>query len=86
MTSYDDDMRTIIDLPQDQLDALDELSRRDAISRAEAVRRAVTAYVIQRRPPERVAEGFGLWKGRTGDGRAYEDRLRREWTRDAGRL
>jgi hypothetical protein len=36
MTWHDDAMRTIIDLPADQLDALDGICRRESISRAEA--------------------------------------------------
>ena len=38
-------MRTIIELPGEQVDALDALCRRDGISRAEAIRRAVAMLV-----------------------------------------
>jgi hypothetical protein len=71
-------MRTIVDLPASQLDALDALCRRDGISRAEAVRRAVAAHVTRERTAERNA-AFGLWRGRGVDGLAYERRLRGEW-------
>ncbi len=78
MPSYDDDMRTIIDLPDDQLRALAEICRREKISRAEAIRRAVAEYQMRRgAAPSR--EAFGLWRGRRVDGLAYERRLRGEW-------
>ena len=76
-------MRTIIELPTSQLDALDALCKREGISRAEAVRRAVGQYVRDERAkqPDRV---FGLWRGRSVDGLEYERRLRREWDAPAG--
>lgn len=78
MTWYDDVMRTIIDLPAEQLDALTEVCAREGISRAEAVRRAVREFTQARRP-EGGAAAFGLWKRRRTGGLAYERRLRREW-------
>jgi metal-responsive CopG/Arc/MetJ family transcriptional regulator len=72
-------MRTIIDLPPAQLDALDAWCRRDGISRAEAIRRAVAATVGQQAAGGREA-AVGLWRDRRGpDGLTYERRLRREW-------
>ena len=72
-------MRTIIDLPADQIEALDVLCRRDGLSRAEAIRRAVAAYNKQQATDVRPA--FGLWRGRRGAGDAVmsQRRLRREW-------
>ncbi len=75
-------MRTIIDVPADQLDALDDVCRRDHISRAEAIRRAVALLLRQRGgAPE---QAFGLWRDRRTDGLAYERSLRDEWG-DSGR-
>ena len=72
-------MRTIIELPEDQLAALDTLCRRDNISRAEAIRRAVAQHVRLERAaePERA---FGLWRKRPVDGLKYQRRLRGEWS------
>ena len=71
-------MRTIIQLPDDQLDGLAALCRREGISRAEAVRRAVAEYTRARlRQNEDTA--FGLWRRRRVDGVRYQQRLRREW-------
>ncbi len=78
MTVYDDVMRTIIELPADQLTALDALCERDGISRAEAVRRAVAEHVARERSA-RPDEAFGLWRRRPVDGLAYQQRARREW-------
>jgi hypothetical protein len=78
MTMYDDAMRTIIAVPNQQLDAIDALCRRVGISRAEAIRRAVGAYVLQHRVAE-PDQAFGLWRTRPQDGLTYEQGLRREW-------
>jgi hypothetical protein len=73
-------VRTIIDLPHEQLDALDAWCGREQISRAEAVRRAVAAHLKQIRTagPD---PAFGLWRDRPLDGLEYERRLRSEWAR-----
>jgi hypothetical protein len=78
MPSYDDSVRTIVDLPEEQLKALAEICQRQGISRAEAVRRAVAEYA-GRRVTGDASRAFGLWRGRGVDGLAYERRLRREW-------
>ena len=78
MSSYDDIMRTIIDLPEEQIRALAELCRREKISRAEAVRRAVAEYASRHATGD-AERAFGLWRGRRIDGLSYERRLRREW-------
>ena len=83
MTMYDDAMRTIVAVPNQQLDAIDALCRRDGISRAEAIRRAVGAYVLQHRAAE-PDQAFGLWRDRAQDGLTYEQELRREWDAPAG--
>jgi hypothetical protein len=71
-------VRTIIDLPREQLDALDALRRRDGISRAELIRRLVASHV-QARAGGDAERAFGLWRGRRMNGLRYQNRLRREW-------
>jgi hypothetical protein len=80
MTMYDDAMRTIIDLPGEQLDALDAFCVREGISRAEAVRRAVAAHLKAQRHPS-VRRAFGLWRDRPEDALDLEARLRADWQR-----
>ena len=73
-------MRTIVDLPKDQIDSLAELCRREGISRAEAIRRAIASYLAD----EGAAsddDAFGMWRDRKIDGVAYQSKLRREWSR-----
>jgi len=78
MTWYDDVMRTIIELADAQVDALDAHCKREGISRAEAIRRAVEAHV--RRERERGPDpAFGIWATRRVDGLTFERRLRGEW-------
>ena len=72
-------MRTIVDLPQDQIAALGELCEREKISRAEAVRRAVDDLLARHRAGARE-EAFGAWKRRQ-DSRKLVEWLRVEWTR-----
>lgn len=71
-------MRTIVDIPGEQLDALSRICERHNISRAEAVRQALSSYIEQTREAD-PDEVFGLWKTRHIDGRKYEDSIRGEW-------
>lgn len=86
MTSDDDAMRTIIELPDLQVKALARLCQREGISRAEAIRRAVDKMVADdggNAATEKRRAGFGLWRGRKFDGRSYVDALRVEWDSQA---
>ena len=71
-------MRTIVNLPDEQVRRLDEACRGEGVSRAEAVRRAVASYLDARSVCKRE-DAFGIWRGREVDGLEYERRLRREW-------
>ncbi len=71
-------MRTIIDLPPDQLEALTIVCRRERISRAEAIRRLLAAQ-LSRETAADASRAFGLWRGRNLDGLEYQERMRREW-------
>ena len=71
-------MRTIIDLPDEQLDALARLCEEQNISRAEAVRRAVS-QMIKETSGKQTDVGFGIWRHRKTDSRKYVEKLRSEW-------
>lgn len=73
-------MRTIIELPTDQLDALADICRRDGISRAEAIRQAVAMYLGGRRAAD-ARPAYGLWRDRPIESLVYERQLRHEWER-----
>src|ERR1700733_8484737 len=75
-------MRTIVDLPDEQIRALDAYSKKNGVSRAEAVRRAVARFLPQR--PHRKLDvsghpAFGSWKRRSVDSVEFQRKLRAEW-------
>ena len=72
-------MRTIIDLPQEQLGALARLCEVQKISRAEAIRRAVDRLLKDSLVEEKNI-GFGLWRNKGIKARLYVDNLRDEWS------
>jgi metal-responsive CopG/Arc/MetJ family transcriptional regulator len=71
-------MRTIIELQEQQIEALKAISARKGLSRAELVRRAVAEY-LQHHQADSDGEAFGLWANRQKDGLTYQESLRREW-------
>ena len=73
-----DAMRTVVELPPEQIDGLEELSARTALSPEELIRRAIAEYLARHRPP--FDEGaFGLWRARAVGARVIEDQLREDW-------
>jgi metal-responsive CopG/Arc/MetJ family transcriptional regulator len=71
-------MRALVDIPDDQLRALDELSRSNKQSRAALVRQAINDYLGKHRRAQ-ARDAFGLWGSRTVDGLEYQERIRKEW-------
>lgn len=76
-------MRTLIDIPDEDVAWLDELARGSGRSRAALVREAI-AHFRRDRAGDAIDRAFGVWGHRTdiGDAMAYQERLRREWARD----
>ena len=72
-------MRTIVDIPDEQLDSLASICRRYGISRAEAVRRAVASY-LNEQADDTEDDAFGMWRKRKIDGVAYQRKQRAEWS------
>jgi hypothetical protein len=81
-------MRTLIDIPQKQIDELATICLDRKLSRAEAVRQAIDAYIRVNLPAREAA--FGILRGSKvflpgdteplpADGLAYQERLRSEW-------
>jgi metal-responsive CopG/Arc/MetJ family transcriptional regulator len=71
-------MRILVDVPNPDLELLDEVIRRRAISRAEFIRQAITTSLTPYRQKMNHA-AFGAWSDMVEDGLAYQDRVRREW-------
>lgn len=72
-------MRTLVDIGERQIKALDELAGRDQQSRAALIREAVDDYLAKRKPADAIERSAGLWGSRKIDGLEYERRLREEW-------
>jgi len=74
-------MRTLIDIPDDQIAELAQIAEREKVSRAALVRRAIADLLASRRAKkdDAIAAAFGLWGDDGEDGLAYQERLRSEW-------
>jgi hypothetical protein len=76
-------MRTIVDLPEEQIAALDGYCEEENVSRAEAVRRAVNEFVPTKPKGEKRSikddPGFGSWKRLNIDGLEFQEKMRAEW-------
>jgi metal-responsive CopG/Arc/MetJ family transcriptional regulator len=71
-------MRTLVDIPEGDVRALDDLSRRRRVSRARVIRAAIGDYLARHRRQDEE-DAFGLWGKSAVDGLEYERRLRSEW-------
>ncbi|WP_159952920.1 CopG family transcriptional regulator [Rhizobium sp. 18065] len=70
-------MRTLVDIPEAQIEALDKLAAQKQVSRAALIREAV-GDLLDRQKDDAVRNGFGLW-GNAEDGLSIQRRLRSEW-------
>ncbi|MGF0536939.1 CopG family transcriptional regulator [Agrobacterium sp. ES01] len=71
-------MRTIVDIGEDDLSALDQLAKRERLSRAALVRQAVADLLARKRQLD-AADAFGLWRSEPVDGLEYRLQFRSEW-------
>ncbi|HLI64746.1 MAG TPA: CopG family transcriptional regulator [Caulobacteraceae bacterium] len=71
-------MRTLIDLPDADIKALDALAERRRVSRAKLVREAVGALLAED-AENSVVEAFGLWRDEPVSALEHQRRLRSEW-------
>jgi metal-responsive CopG/Arc/MetJ family transcriptional regulator len=71
-------MRTLVDIPAEDLDLVNGVAKKLDISRAEFVRRAISTYLEPHRA-DPAAEAFGIWCNRPVDGLEYQERIRGEW-------
>jgi len=70
-------MRTLVDIPDRQIEELIRISKAEKVSRAEIIRQAVAAFIGMKKPD--TVEAFGLWKEHEVDGLAYQEQQRSEW-------
>ncbi len=71
-------MRTLVDLPEPDVQALDEIGRRRRVSRAKVIRQAVGEYLARNAVGE-IDAGFGLWRDQAVDGLEFQRKAREEW-------
>ncbi|ABC94444.1 hypothetical conserved protein (plasmid) [Rhizobium etli CFN 42] len=71
-------MRTLVDIGDPEVKALDRLAQREKMSRAALIRKAINDF-LARNNADIEAEAFGLWGDRKIDGLAYQENMRREW-------
>ncbi len=72
-------MRTLVDIPEADIEALDRLAAQRQVSRASLIREAV-GELLDRQKDDIVLNGFGLWAGSDAeDGLVIQRKLRAEW-------
>ena len=72
-------MRTVIDIPDEQVEILDRMAAQVGRCRTALIREALDE-LISRHDADRDLEAFfGLWKPSREDGLAFQTRLRAEW-------
>ncbi len=71
-------MRTLVDIPEADLQILNSLSKTQKVSRAELVRTAISTYLEPHRSQPEMP-GFGLWADNPVDGLEYQRKIRSEW-------
>jgi metal-responsive CopG/Arc/MetJ family transcriptional regulator len=69
-------MRTIVDLPKDLIDQLDQRAAGEQLSRAEVVRRLLIKAVAAQDTKKDWSRFVGLWEDRALDGVAFQRALR----------
>lgn len=71
-------MRVLLNLPKDQVEALDQMRTRRGVSRAALVREAIRDY-LECNQIAGLDDSFGLWQDSPVDGVEHQRLLRREW-------
>ncbi|PJI48689.1 MAG: CopG family transcriptional regulator [Pseudomonas sp.] len=71
-------MRTLVDIPVEYLERLNDISERQQQSRASVIREAIAEYLVNHAQAD-AADAFGLWKDHEVDGLAYQKKVREEW-------
>ena len=75
-------MRTLVDIPEADIEKLDTLAARANRSRAAEIREAIREHLAERSNNDWIRRGAGYWKGRTdiGDPIEYQRAMREDRT------
>ena len=71
-------MRTVIDVPEELIESLDQVGGTEQRSRAALIREAIMEFIKQKSAPSAEA-AFGIWKQKGVDGLRYKEEMRGEW-------
>jgi predicted transcriptional regulator len=71
-------MRTLVDIGDKEIQALDQLAAEKNVSRAALIRRAIDE-LLQKQAGKAVADAFNLWGPEAKDGLILQEELRQEW-------
>ena len=75
-------MRTLVDIPDEDIEKLDALAARANRSRAAEIREAIREHLAERSNNDWIRRGAGYWKDRTdiGDAVEYQRSMREDRT------
>ena len=75
-------MRTLVDIPDEDIERLDALGAKGKRSRAAAIREAIKLYLIRNNGTDWIERGAGYWKDRDEirDGVEYQRAIREDRT------
>ncbi len=75
-------MRTLVDIPDEDIEKLDALAVKGKRSRASTIREAVKLYLVQNNSNDWIERGFGYWADREDitDGLEYQFAIREDRT------
>ncbi|MEK6540876.1 MAG: ribbon-helix-helix domain-containing protein [Pseudomonadota bacterium] len=75
-------MRTLVDIPDEDIEKLDALASKAKRSRASAIREAVKLYLVQNNSNDWIERGYGYWADREDikDGLEYQLAIREDRT------
>lgn len=71
-------MKTLIEIEDADIEALDAIAARSKQSRSALIRKAIGDFLAATNVNAKD-EGFGLWGKRKIDGMAYQKKIRAEW-------
>ncbi len=76
--TYGEIMRTLVDIGDTDITALDSLARKRDQARAVLIREAIADYLARHRQSGQ-ADAFGLWSSGSRNGLVFQEELRAEW-------
>ena len=71
-------MRIIFDIPEEEINKLDEIANKQNVSRAELIRQAIRGFLGPILKSKKNS-AFGIWSDQEIDALDYENKLRSEW-------